>query len=145
MPFRFPLATVLRVRESVQRQEERALQKILLEMARLTHQIDRLTAEIAEAFNAEQRAMQRPIPASQVQMLVWTKQAAVEKRTALDRNRQTLGQQRDRQVKIYHAAYRNCETLSNLHDSQRDKYEQEKTRAHQKRIDDIFAARRQRG
>jgi flagellar biosynthesis chaperone FliJ len=128
----------------VQTQEERALQKILLEMARVTRQIDQLTAEIAEAFNAEQQAMQRPIPASQVQMLFSTKQAAVEKKRTLDRNRQTLEQQRDRQLKIYHAAYRNCETLVELRDSQRDEYDHEKTRAHQKRIDDIFAARRQR-
>jgi len=125
-------------------QEERALQKILIEMARVTREIDRLNAEIAEAFNAEQQAMKRPIPASQVRMLVWAKQAAVEKKTVLDRDCKILEQQRDRQLKIYQAAYSNCETLSSLRDSQRDKYEQEKVRTHQKRIDDIFAARRQR-
>ena len=144
MPFRFPLATVLRLRESVQKQEERALQKIVLEMARVARQIDELTTEIAEAFNAEERAMQRPIPASEVQMLVWKKQAAVEQRKALERNRQSLEQQRDRQLKIYHAAYRNSETLIQLRDSQRDLYELETTRSDQKRLDDIFGARRQR-
>ena len=144
MPFRFPLATVLRLRESVQKQEERALQKIVLEMARVARQIDQATVEIAEACNAEERAMQRPIPASQVQMLVWKKQAAIEKRASLDCNRRTLEQQRDRQLKVYHAAYRNSETLIDLRDSQRDKYEQERARADQKRLDDIFGARRQR-
>jgi flagellar export protein FliJ len=144
MPFRFPLATVLRLRESVQKQEERALQKIVLEMARVARQIDQVTVEIAEACNAEERAMQQPIPASQVQMLVWNKQAAMEKRASLDRNRRTLEQQRDRQLKAYHAAYRNSETLIDLRDSQRDKYEQEIARADQKRMDDIFGARRQR-
>jgi flagellar export protein FliJ len=144
MPFRFPLATVLRVRESVQRQEERALQKIVLEMARVARRIDQLTAEIAEASNAEELAMQRPIPASQVQMLVWTTQAAIEKRMALERDRQTLERQRDQQLKAYHAAYRNSETLIELRDSQRAKYEQEESRADQKRLDDIFGARRLR-
>jgi flagellar FliJ protein len=145
MAFRFPLAAVLRVRESVERQEERALRKILLEMAHVTRQIDQLIAEIAEACNEEERAMQRPIPASQVQMLVWKTQAAVEKRTALDRNRQTLEEQRDQQLKIYHSAHRNCETLIDLRDAQRDRYEQERTRSDQKLLDDTFAARRQRG
>lgn len=144
MPFRFPLATVLRVRESLQRHEERALQKIVLEMARVARRIDHLTAEIAEAFNAEERAMQRPIPASQVQMLVWTTQAAIEMRMALERDRQTLERQRDRQLKVYHAAYRNSETLIELRDSQREKYEQEESQADQRRLDDIFGARRQR-
>ena len=144
MPYRFPLATVLRLRESVQRQEERALQKILFEMARVTRQIHWLTAEISAAGNDEERAMQRPIPAGQVRMLASKKQAAIEKRTALTRHRQTLEQERDRQLDIYHAAYRNSETLIELRDSKRDEYEQEKTRADQKRLDDIFASRRQR-
>jgi flagellar biosynthesis chaperone FliJ len=128
----------------VQRQEERALQKILFEMARVARQIDQLTIEIAEACDAEERAMQRPITAGQVQMLVSKKQAAVEKRSALSCHRQTLEQERDRQLQIYHAAYRNSETLLELRDSKRDEYEQGKTRADQKRLDDIFAARRQR-
>jgi flagellar biosynthesis chaperone FliJ len=128
----------------VQKQEERALQKIVLEMARVARQIDQLTAEIAEALDAEQHAMQRPIPASQVQMLVWKKQAAVEQKMALELNRQTLEQQRDQQLKVYHAAYRNSETLVQLRNSQRDLYEMEAVRADQKRLDDIFGARRQR-
>jgi flagellar export protein FliJ len=128
----------------VQKQEERALQKIVLEMARVARQIDQVTAEIAEACNAEERAMQRPIPASQLQMLVWKKQAAIEKRASLVRNRQSLEQQRDRQLKVYHAAYRNSETLIQLRDSQRDLYDLETARSDQKRLDDIFGARRQR-
>jgi flagellar export protein FliJ len=144
MPFRFSLATVLRVRESVQRQEERALQKILFEMARVTRHIDRLTVEISAAFNEEERAMQRPIPAGQVQVIVSKKQAAIEKRTALSNQRQALEKERDRQLQIYHAAYRNSETLIELRNTKRDEYEQEKTRADQKRLDDIFASRRQR-
>lgn len=144
MPFRFSLATVLRVRESLQRQEELKLQKIMVEMARLKRQIDQITVEIADAGNAEERAMRRPIPASQVQMLVWAKQAAIEKRAALERDRQALEQQRDQQMKIYHAAHRSCETLIDLRDSQRDAYEHEIAHTDQKRIDDMFVARRQR-
>jgi flagellar FliJ protein len=144
MAFRFSLATVLRVRESLQRQEELKLQKIGFEMARLKREIDQLTAEIAEASNAEERALRRPIPASQVQMLVWARHAAIEKRAALERDRQALEQQRDEQLKIYHAAHRECETLIDLRDSQRDEYEHEKAHGDQKRLDDMFVARRQR-
>lgn len=144
MPFRFPLATVLRVRESVQRQEELKLQKIVFEMALLNRQVNQLTADIAEAFHAEERAMRRAIPASQVQLLVWTMQAAKEKRAALELDRQTLEQQREQQLKIYHAAHRSCETLIDLRDSQRDDYEHERARTDQKRLDDMFVSRRRR-
>lgn len=144
MAFRFSLATVLRLRESVQRQEERALQKILFEMARATRQIDGLSAEICLAGDEAERAMQRPIPANQVQLLISKKQLAQEKKSNLIRHRQSLEQDRDRQLHIYHAAYRNTETLIELRDSKRQLYEQDKTRADQKRLDDIYAARKQR-
>ncbi len=144
MAFRFSLATVLRLRESVQRQEERALQKILFEMARTTRQIDELTAEISVAGEEAERAMQRPIPANQVQLLISRKQLAQEKRSALIRHRHTLEQERDRQLQVYHSAYRNTETLIELRDAKRALYEQDKTRADQKRLDDIYAARKQR-
>jgi flagellar export protein FliJ len=135
---------VLRVRESLQRQEELKLQKIVFEMARLKRQIDQLTADIADAGNAEERALRRPIPASEVRMLVWTIYAAIEKRAALERDRRTLEEQRDQQLRIYHAAHRDCETLIDLRDSQRDEYEHEKAHGDQKRLDDMFVARRQR-
>jgi flagellar FliJ protein len=144
MRFRFSLATVLRLRESLERQEERALQKILVEMARAARQIEELTIEIAKARGAEERAMQQPIPASRVQLLIWTTQAAQEKRKLLIRDLQTLEQQRDRQLKVYHAAHRNCETLIEMRQKQRDAYEQELARTEQKLLDDVFITRRKR-
>ena len=47
MPFRFPLAAVLLVRENAELREERALQKIQQEMALVSRQIEELDAEIA--------------------------------------------------------------------------------------------------
>ena len=44
MAFRFSLATVLRVRESIELREERALKKIQMEMARVSHEIEELDA-----------------------------------------------------------------------------------------------------
>lgn len=145
MPFRFPLAKVLMVKESVKKQEERALQKILLEMSRVAHQIENLSEQIAESNNIVERAMQHPIPAIEVQMLFTTTQSNIEKRKSLVRELQTLEQNRERQAEIYHAAHRNCEVLIDLLDKLKDEYEQEHERLEQKQMDDIVIARHPRG
>ena len=144
MPFRFPLATVLRVRESLEKREERALQKIQLEMARVSHQIEELTARIAKSHVAREQAMAQPIPARDLHTLLWEVQAAGEKKKALHHDLQILEQQRNEQIKVYREAHRDRETMTDMSNKQRDLYEQEQARTQQKSLDDIFIARRHR-
>src|ERR1700733_15859346 len=98
MPFRFSLATVLRIRESLEKREERALQKIQLEMARVLHQIEELNAEITKSHEAREHAMQQPIPASHLQMLVWQGQAGGEEGGRLYREFVVVDPQRDHHI-----------------------------------------------
>jgi flagellar export protein FliJ len=144
MPFRFPLAKVLLVKESVKKQEELALQKILLGMARVAHRIEQLSVEIAESHLAVERALQHPTPAAEVQTHFSRAQRATEEKQTLVRELQTLEQNRSGQAEKYHAAHRNCEVLIDLLDKQKDTYEQEKTRIEQKEMDDIVIARHPR-
>ena len=144
MAFRFTLATVLRVRESIERREERALREIQLEMARVSRQIDEIDANIAQSQNARNHLLQQPIPAGQLQTMLWEAQAAVEKRKALLQTLQALEQQRNQQMQAYQAAHRDHETLINLEDEQRTAYELAQARAQQKYLDDIFIARHHR-
>jgi flagellar FliJ protein len=144
MAFRFSLAAVLRVRESIEQREERALQRIQHEMARVLHQIEDLSAAIAKAHDAREEALQQPIPAGHLHSLLWEAEAAAERRKALVHTLQALEQQRDKQMKIYQAAHRSHETLISMLRGQRNAYELEQARAQQKYIDDIFMARRHR-
>jgi flagellar FliJ protein len=144
MAFRFPLAAVLRLRESIEQREERALQKIQLEMARVSHQIDQLTASIAKEQQAREQALKQPIPAVELQTMLWDAQAAVEKKKALIEALHALEEQRIQQMKVYQAAHRDHETLLNMAAEQRSAYELEQARAQQKFLDDIFIGRRHR-
>jgi flagellar FliJ protein len=144
MSFRFSLATVLRVRESIEQREERALQRIQLEMARVLRQIEELSAAIARAHDTQVEALQRPVPAGYLHGLLWEAQAAEVRRKALLATLQTLELQRDKQMKLYQAAHRNHETLISMKRDQRNAYELEQTRTQQKSLDDIFMARRHR-
>jgi flagellar FliJ protein len=145
MAFRFPLATVLRVKEGLERREERALQRIQLEMARVSHQIEELTAAIERAHAARNQVLQQAVPAGQLHTMLWEARAAEDSKAALRATLQGLEEQRLKQMKVYLAAHREHETMINLFNEQRSAYEVEQTRAQQKYLDDIFIARRQRG
>jgi flagellar FliJ protein len=145
MAFRFPLAAVLRVRESIEQREERALQKLQLEVSRVARQIEELTTGIAQSHQALERALQTSIPASHVHSMLADVQSAMEKRQALFESLQTLERQRDEQSKVYQAAHRGREMLTGMQKQQREAYEVRQARAQQKNLDDIFIARRHRG
>jgi flagellar export protein FliJ len=144
MAFQFPLAAVLRFRETVEQREERALQKIQLEMARVSHQIDQLTAGIAREQKAREQALKQPIPAVELQTMLWEAQASVQKKNALIEALHAFEEQRIQQMNVYQAAHRDHETLLNMAAEQRSAYELEHARAQQKFLDDIFIARRHR-
>ena len=144
MPFRFPLAAVLLVRENAEQREERVLQKIQQEMAQVSHQIDALDAEIADVHGARDRAMVEPIPAFQLHSILLRAEDAAKQRKPLQEKLASLLEDRNRQMKIYQAARRDHEALTNMLQKQREAYEQEQTRNAQKQLDDIFISRRHR-
>jgi flagellar FliJ protein len=144
MAFRFSLATVLRFRESVEKREELALQKILLEMARVRREIERITADIAAAHEARNRAMQNPLPASHVQGMLNDAEVAKERRKNLLQALAGLEKQHQLQTQKYQASHRDRQMLSDMRARKQDVYEQERARATQKFLDDIFAARSHR-
>lgn len=144
MAFRFPLATVLRVKQSLEKREERELQRIQLEMARVAHQMEQLTEAMAKAYAERNQALQQALPAGQLHTMLWEARAATEAKNALRITLQGLEEQRLKQMKVFLAAHREHETIINLFNEQRNAYEVEQTRAQQKYLDDIFIARRQR-
>jgi len=83
MGFKFPLATVLRLKQSIERQEELALQRILLDISRVQHQIEALTSDIAHARQLMDQAMQRMLPAILVQSMTSQIDGAVKRRQEL--------------------------------------------------------------
>lgn len=144
MAFRFPLAAVLLVRENAKKREEQALHTIQLEIARVSRQIEELDADLASTHDARELAMQQPIPAAELHSFLLRVQAIAELKKALLSRLHALKLDREQQMKVYHAAHRDLETILDMFDDQREAYDQEQNRTEQKTLDDIFAARRQR-
>jgi flagellar export protein FliJ len=144
MPFRFPLAAVLLVRENAEEREERALKKIQLELAHISRQVKEVNAEIARAHDAREESMRKPIPAFQLQAYLTQLEQAAEKKKILLHHLQNLRLELDRQMNVYQACHRDREALSNMLEKQREAYDREQTREQQKQLDDMFMARRHR-
>lgn len=145
MAFEFSLATVLRVRESIEEREERALQKIQMEIGLALHQLEELTAAIAGAHAAREQAMRQPMAAVHMQSMLENTASAEASRMTLLQQLEVLEQARAEQMRRYHAAHRDRETLTEMLNQQREAYELEQVRMEQKQLDDIFVARRHRG
>jgi len=144
MGFKFPLATVLRVRESIEKREEQALQRVQLEIARVQRLVDEVEALISRSHKAREEALRQPMAAISLQTMLWEQQAVEARKTMLLGNLRVLGEQREKQMKIYQAAHRDHESIVSMFHEQRAIYEQEQLRIQQKYLDDIFVARRQR-
>jgi flagellar export protein FliJ len=144
MPFQFPLAAVLLVRENAEKREEMALQKLQLEIAHATRKVEELNAEIANAQQARDEALQQLIPAFQLHDYLRQSQAAEEKRNTLLHRLGTLVLELEQQMTAYQAAHRDREALTDMLEKQREAYEQEQARNQQKQLDDLFMARRHR-
>jgi flagellar export protein FliJ len=144
MAFRFPLAAVLAFRESLERREELALTKIQLEMARVQHEIEQVTAELAAAQRMREESMKQPIPAAQLQSMLHASDAAGERKKKLKEALAALEHQRGEQMRVYQAAHRARQVLSDLRAQQHEAWEQDQARQQQKTLDDIFTSRSQR-
>lgn len=145
MAFRFSLATVLRYRDSMEKREELALQKILVEIARARLQIEQLTRQIARAQAAIEKTLEQPVSAAHLQIMVSEVEALIAQRKTLTGVLAALDRQRALQMQAYQAAHRDRRMLSEMADRQRDAYEQGRLRREQKFVDDIFGARARRG
>ena len=144
MAFRFTLASVLGFRESIERREDLALAKLQLEMARVRHEIDLVTEDLAAAQRRREESMRQPIPAAELQSMLRAADVAAERRKKLLESLAALEHQRVEQMRIYQTARRARQVLSDLRTQHRDTWEQEQARAQQKVLDDIFGSRSHR-
>jgi flagellar export protein FliJ len=144
MRFQFSLATVLRLRESIEKREKLVLQGIQAEIANISQHIDDLTAFIAEARRAQEFAMRQPAPAGHLQTVLWECQVAAEKRALLHKQLTSLEKRRMEQMKIYEIAHSDREVLVTMRERQRRIWVLDYARRQQKQLDDIFSMRRHR-
>lgn len=144
MAFAFSLAAVLALRQQREQQEERALTAVLHELAagrdtvgRIEGELSRVRAEIAQMAPQSLQAVSLHERYARVRVL---EEGLLEMRARLAE----LEARRDAQQQIYLAARRDRDLLDELESRQRLSFTTEANRREQKRMDDLFLARRLR-
>ena len=141
MAFEFRLASVLKLRETLKSQEERALQRIQLAIAQTTRQVEETDEAIGVARRAWQTELRSATAAVHLQSMLEQEQSLGTTKQALMARLETLKREHEQQLHRYQAAHRDHEALLNMRAEQRAEYERQEARAEQKAVDDIFMAR----
>lgn len=144
MTFRFTLEQVLRVRESIERTEELALQRAEFDVACVKRRIEELTQKLAAASHRRDEALKEPMQAYLLQGMDAEINAALEARQQSIEKLKVAQVKRDQQRAIYQVAHNGRQMLTDFRKQQRLEHELEEVKAQQKKIDDLFAARIQR-
>ncbi len=145
MAFKFPLATVLRVRGIIEEREEGILQKILFDISQTFDGLERIEVQIAESDAARLADILKPSFGRDLHASYGEVKDLKQRRKELEAQIQKLEQARDVQLLIYEAARRNREMLTDMRQKKRTAYDSNLSRAEQKTLDDNYNARRSRG
>jgi flagellar export protein FliJ len=145
MAFKFPLATVLRVRGIIEEREEGILQKILFDISQTFDALERIEVQIAKSDAARLADILKPSFGRDLHASYGEVKDLKQRRKELEAQIQKLEQARDVQLLIYEAARRDREMLTDMRQKKRTAYESDMSRSEQKTLDDNYNARRSRG
>jgi flagellar export protein FliJ len=145
MSFHFPLAAVLRYRESMEQREHLALERLQQEIAKVEVRMRQIGEDRSTATQTLLADLAQGTRAAEVQVSYAYQRALEQQHEALQTLSQELKKKWRQQLASYELARRNRETMENLRQKQLDAYSREQAKREQASIDDLFLMRRVRG
>ena len=142
MGFRFPLATVLRVREIAEDREERRLAYILSQIGRARQSLRECQTQNSNLILVREAQICKQLSAAQLQISYNQLRALEIMQKEIQSQLNNLESLRDQQMKIYEAAHRDREVISGMREKQLAVFQHEQARREQNSMDDTFASRR---
>lgn len=145
MSFQFPLAAILRYRESIEQREYLALEQIQQGIVRVELRISQVENDCSAATQNRIAELAQGTRAAVMQSAYEYQRALEQQIEALRAQWQELKIKWRQQLASYEQARRNRETLDKLREKQLDAYNREQAKREQAVIDDLFLSRRNRG
>jgi flagellar export protein FliJ len=142
MAFRYPLQSVLRLRQSLERQEEQRLFAIAAVVARLRAELEALDLSRLEARRATLQDMTESLPGAVMQFAALCDAASLGNRRKLLEQLAQAEHQRIEQLRIYQGARQKREVLEGLRDRLETIHNRELAHREQERSDENFLVRR---
>lgn len=141
MPFRYSLQTILRLRSSLEHQEEQRLMAKAAIVARLRFEIQRLQTNHLENKRAAQKDLLHGSSAVILEFLNACDVAYAETLKSLRHQLEEADRQRLVQLRIYWQVRQGREILEGLRDHQEAAYDLNVARQEQQRADETFLIR----
>ncbi len=144
MAFRFSLQTLLRVREIAEEREERLLTQILGQISSTRQELHTLEVQVQLLLERSERELASSIKAAQLRVTYGHMRALEGMQKDVTGQLTKLESLREQQMKIYAAARKNRELLSDLRESQLASFHYQQGRQEQALMDDNFSSRMRR-
>jgi flagellar export protein FliJ len=141
MPFRYSLQPLLRLRQSLERQEEQRLFAIAAVVARLRSEVERFRQEHLEARREALREASACVSGAALQYAAFCGAAFDNARKKLEIQLAEAERKRLVQLRIYQASRQKSEILQGLRERQEAAYELELARLEQQAADEAFLIR----
>ena len=135
MPFRFPLASLLRLRQGLERQRAAQLLEASTKAARARGELAQIDAAIVESRHADAAALRAGCSAAELQFAVLTRASLQAARDTTEQQVKRLEAQRLTAAADYQRAFREREILETLSTQQRRTYQQDHSRREQHDLD----------
>ncbi len=142
MAFRFALAPVLRLRQSMQRQRTLQLQEVNFQVARAEEAVAELKRLLAQAARSDAAGLAAGRTAAELQFAGILREKVEQQRGMLEQETGKLEILRQKALGEYHQAQRNREALEGLRARQRRDYQREQSRRQQQELDAVYLLQR---
>jgi len=135
MAFRFPLAPLLRLRQSIERQRALALRGASLALARAQESLAQLDRFLADSAQADSTSLSAGRRAAELQFALLYRENLEHLREQVQSEIRDLELKRQRAASEYHQAFREREALETMRARQRREYQQDELRRLQQQLD----------
>jgi flagellar export protein FliJ len=142
MAFRFALAPILRLRESVERQRTLELQKANLQVSRVQETLAQLDRFLRDSDQSDAKGLRTGCTAAELQFAAMLRENLLRFRQELQSDIQKFELVRQKALAAYHQAYREREILETLRAQQRRVYQQDQARRQQQEQDSDYLLQR---
>lgn len=135
MAFRFVFASLLRLRQSIERQRTLQLQEANLQVSRARETLAQLERFLSDSADTDSAALTAGRTAADLQFAAVFRENLHRYREEIQSDIRKLEQVRQQAMVAYHQAYREREVLETLRSRQRRDYQQEQLRRQQQELD----------
>jgi flagellar export protein FliJ len=142
MSFRFVLAPLLHLRQSIERQRTLQLQEANLQVSRAQETLAKLERSLSDSAQSESTGLIAGCTAAELQFASVLRENMQHFRQELLSDIRKLELLRQQAAGAYHQAYREREVLESLRARQRRAYQQEQLRRQQKELDAAYLLQR---